>query len=426
MFCRTNRIHTEAHGKIHVISRASAPQPPPPPPPTTTTTTGVSPKRAHCFVASPFLMDPSEQPVSGAAQRRRQRLRSMLRHERMTVATALAEKLHHSSRGQRMARAGEEESEMKYTAKFRTTHPPQPVLFSLFEEEPGGGRPEAFVEPRPQARVQRHSVEHITDLVRVAPMVQILDAPVPQTGEQLPDILSFFGALLPDTEQVVEVPKTRRENSPYASGSGEGGEGVVVHVEVFMVHAQDRIQQRFWSRSLKFQFLRIDGKVAEVFKIFSQNRIQQRLWSRSLIIQLAEVFLIFSRDRVLLPHRGVCMTMRMRILQGFFALFPIRKKVRSWARTRGRNCSPSRAHPRGELMRTGMLLGELLAVFVDFWVSSSWTQLLTCPLLCMSGWSMLRAVHRRGGRPCAHAATYLQSWTQSLTCPLRPMTGALG
>ena len=30
------------------------------------------------------------------------------------------------------------------------------------------------------------------------------------------------------------------------------------------------------------------------------------------------------------------------------------------------------------------------------------------------------------GRPCAHAATYLQSWTQSLTCPLRPMTGALG
>ena len=150
---------------------------------TTTTTTGVSPKRAHCFVASPFLMDPSEQPISGAAQRRRQRrLRSMLRHERMFVAMALAEKLHHSSRGQRMARAGEEECDMKHTAKFRTTPPPQPVLFSLYEEEPGGGRPEAFVEPRPQERVQRHTVEHITDLVRVAPMVQILDAPVPQTG----------------------------------------------------------------------------------------------------------------------------------------------------------------------------------------------------------------------------------------------------
>ena len=44
----------------------------------------------------------------------------------------------------------------------------------------------------------------------------------------------------------------------------------------------------------------------------------------------------------------------------FFALFPVRKKVRSWARTRGRNCSPSRAHPRGELMRTGMLLGDVV------------------------------------------------------------------
>ena len=42
-------------------------------------------------------------------------------------------------------------------------------------------------------------------------------------------------------------------------------------------------------------------------------------------------------------------------LQGFFALFPVRKKVRSWVRTRGRKCSPSRGHPRSKLMRTGML-----------------------------------------------------------------------
>ena len=103
-----------------------------------------------------------------ALRRRERRLRPMLRHERMSVAMALAEKLHHFSRGQRMARAGEEESEMTYTAKFRTTPPHQPVLFSLHEEEPGGERPEAFVEPRPQARVLRHTVEHISDLVRVA------------------------------------------------------------------------------------------------------------------------------------------------------------------------------------------------------------------------------------------------------------------
>ena len=53
-------------------------------------------------------MDPSGQPSRSAAQRlRERRLRSMLRHERMSVAMALAEKLQHSSRGQRMARAGE-------------------------------------------------------------------------------------------------------------------------------------------------------------------------------------------------------------------------------------------------------------------------------------------------------------------------------
>ena len=131
-----------------------------------------------------------------------------------------------------------------------------------------------------------------------------------------------------------------------------------MHVEVFKVLVLDRIQQRIWSRSLKFQFLRIGGKVVEVFKVLSQYRIQQRLWSRSLTIQLVGVFLIFSQDRVLLlPHRVVCMMMKMRILQGFFALFPVRKKARIWVRTRGRNCSPSRAHPRGELMRTGMLQG---------------------------------------------------------------------
>ena len=50
--------------------------------------------------------------------------------------------------------------------------------------------------------------------MRVAPMVQILDAPVPQTGDQLPDILSFFGALMPDTEQVIDVPKILLDDVP--------------------------------------------------------------------------------------------------------------------------------------------------------------------------------------------------------------------
>ena len=80
--------------------------------------------------------------------------------------------------------------------------------FSLdVEDAPAAGlRPGVLAEPRPQERVLQHTVEHIVDLVRVAPMVQILDAPVPQM--ELQDITRFFDSLLPVPEQVIEVPKT--------------------------------------------------------------------------------------------------------------------------------------------------------------------------------------------------------------------------
>ena len=68
-------------------------------------------------------------------------------------------------------------------------------------------RPGSVTDPRPQERVQRHTVEHIVDFVRFAPMVQIFDAPVPQMVEQLPDIMRLFDTLLPVPEQVIEVPK---------------------------------------------------------------------------------------------------------------------------------------------------------------------------------------------------------------------------
>ena len=77
---------------------------------------------------------------SAAARRRQRRLRQFLRHERLSVAMALAESQHHTSRGQKMAWAGEE------------VHEEHNAL-------------------RPQERVQRQTVEHIVDFVRFAPMV---------------------------------------------------------------------------------------------------------------------------------------------------------------------------------------------------------------------------------------------------------------
>ena len=57
-----------------------------------------------------------------------------LRYARMSVAMALAEAKHHTApRGQRTARAREEEREVHYTSAFRTTVPPSdPELFDLF------------------------------------------------------------------------------------------------------------------------------------------------------------------------------------------------------------------------------------------------------------------------------------------------------
>ena len=57
--------------------------------------------------------------------------------------------------------------------------------------------------------MQRHTVEQIVDL---APIVQILDAPVPQVAAQLVDVLTLFDISVP--KQVIEVPKILSPSRP--------------------------------------------------------------------------------------------------------------------------------------------------------------------------------------------------------------------
>ena len=139
---------------------------------------------------------------TGSARRRRERrLRSMLRHERMTVAMALAERLHHSAQRPEMARVWGRE--MNYTATIRDPPTPQPELFELsFEEEPGGVRPDRLSEVRPQERDLRRTVDQIVDAV---PEFPALDVPVSQMVDQPVVLLAAFDVLVP--EQVIEVPK---------------------------------------------------------------------------------------------------------------------------------------------------------------------------------------------------------------------------
>ena len=117
---------------------------------------------------------------------------------------------HDGLRAQMTDRAGE--AAHRAPRRQRTRAAGEAVIFELFDEDTAGVRPGVLAEPRPQERVQRHTMEHIADLVCFAPMVQVLDAPVPQTVEQLPDILRFFDTLMPDPAQVIEVPKISPED----------------------------------------------------------------------------------------------------------------------------------------------------------------------------------------------------------------------
>ena len=308
--------------------------------------------------------------LSAPMRRRQRRLRQYLRHERLSVAMVLAEKLHHTSRGQRFAGAGEEGHE-EHDALRRQRPPPHPAFFQLFDEEDAelGARPGSVTDPVPHGRVERQTVEH---RIEACPFVQILDAPVPQMGDQLVELLQkIVTASLVELVQVVAVPK-----SPWTASRS-----VLRYVVVrwrsswwmcqlnlgmrwqslprsptqgvrSVVFSQDRVQQRLvQSSSLILQFLRVGGGLPEVFKVFSQIRVQkQRTWSRTLIFELAEVFEVFFPDRVQmqrtwsrsltfqlavvfkvlsqargpqLPHRVNFIMTRMKEFKGFFALFHI-------------------------------------------------------------------------------------------------------
>ena len=92
-------------------------------------------------LAASQMMAGGEVDGEGAARRRRQRrLRSWLKHERQSVAMALAEYTHHASRGQTRARAREGVEHELYEG-LRAQKPPLPRKRPGLppEPEPRGG-----------------------------------------------------------------------------------------------------------------------------------------------------------------------------------------------------------------------------------------------------------------------------------------------
>ena len=104
----------------------------------------------------------------------------------------LAETQHHAApRGQNKARSGREARVVPHGG---VPEAPLPQ---------GGSGPPCLGVPRgPHVRLERHVVE---DLGVLAPLVQILDLPVPQVVENVTDTLRILDLLI--AEQVIEVPK---------------------------------------------------------------------------------------------------------------------------------------------------------------------------------------------------------------------------
>ena len=127
---------------------------------------------------------------------------------------ALAEKLHHTLRGQRFARAGEEGRVEHDALRRQRPPPPQPEVFQLYEEEPGGSRPACLAEPRgPQEKVQQCTVEQLADVV---PMVQVLDAAGLFGEDVVVEVLRMLD--VPAVEQVIAVPKILQDRTPQRLG----------------------------------------------------------------------------------------------------------------------------------------------------------------------------------------------------------------
>ena len=170
-------------------------------------------------------MDFCGQPSRSFAQRRRgRRLRAALRHERQSIAVALAEFTLHSSRGQMMARAGEWVREEVHGEVPEAPTPQEPGTryISLDDNdsvpELGGSRPDRLTVVRPQERVPRHIVEQIVDS---APVVPLLHTSEPQMVDSVVEVRKILDNLLPDVEQVIEVPTILPHTVPQRSSLQE-------------------------------------------------------------------------------------------------------------------------------------------------------------------------------------------------------------
>ena len=147
---------------------------------------------------------------------------------------------------------------------------------------------------------------------------------------EVPTIVSYYSLQQRTAKQTIDLPV------PHGRGDRGGGEGSARY-------AQDRIQHRLWSRTLTFQFLMVvvDGSGMEAFKVSPRDRLLQRFVEQIMLTLqflrvVAALEVLKASSRVLLAlHPRTRLVPWMRLLLGFFALFPKSEKVRGWTLIHG-------------------------------------------------------------------------------------------
>ena len=188
-----------------------------------------------------------------------------------------------------------------------------------------------------------------------APMVQILDIPVPQLVDQLADVMCFCDTLQPVPEQAIEVPKILLDDVPVRTPVRDT-QLVEQLVEVPTIISYSSLR-RTTEQHVDIPGPRREGRhpglqgfpprQSSTATPSSKKRISERI-----VEQIVDVPGGGLEDFRPVQSSSSSSHVPARAYDaldapgdGVFRTFPTPKKVRSRVRTRGRNCSPSRAHP---------------------------------------------------------------------------------
>ena len=167
--------------------------------------------------------------------------------------------------------------------------------------------------------------------------------------DQLPNTVQFFAALSPVPEQVIEVPKILPHDVPSRRFCREPPL-VEQLVEVPTIISFSSLQRPV-EQNVDIPVVGGSGAGGGLSGFLPGQSSTAFGGARYFPPATAEqiVDTPVPRDRRVLHPASSSSGLPGTANQGVFRTFPRGKKVRTWARTRGRNCSPSRAHPRRRL-----------------------------------------------------------------------------